>query len=47
MIIIMKTTRKKLNNINLIKAINTWAVTLVRYSGPFLRWTRDKLKQMD
>ena len=32
---------------NLIKGINTWAVPLVRYSGPFLKWTRDELKQMD
>ena len=27
--------------------INTWAVPLVRYSGPFFKWTRDELKQMD
>ena len=32
---------------NLIKGMNTWAVSLVRYSGPFLKWTRDELKQMD
>ena len=32
---------------NLIKRINTWAVPLVKYSGPFLKWTRDELKQMD
>ena len=32
---------------NLIKGINTWAVLLVRYSGRFLRWTREKLKQID
>ena len=32
---------------NLIKGINTWAVPLVRYSGPFLKWTREELKQMD
>ena len=31
----------------LIKGMNTWAVLLVRYSGPFLKWTRDELKQMD
>ena len=36
----------KLSNRNLIKGINTWAV-LVRYSGLFLKWTRDELKQMD
>ena len=37
----------KLTSPNLIKGINTWAVPLVRYSGPFLKWTRDELKQMD
>ncbi len=31
---------------NLIKGINTWAAPLVRYPGPFLKWTRDELKQM-
>ena len=29
------------------KGINTWAVSLVRYSGPFFKWTRDELRQMD
>ena len=47
----LRRTRKlletKLNSRNLIKGINTWAAPLVRYSGPFLKWTRDKLKQMD
>ena len=37
---------KNNNNNNFIKGINTWAVPLVRYSGPFLKWTRE-LKQMD
>ena len=32
---------------NLIRGINTWAVILVRYSWPFLKWTRDELKQMN
>ena len=27
---------------NLIKGINTWAVPLVRHSGPFLKWTKEK-----
>ena len=31
---------------NLFKGINTWAVYLVKYSGPFLRWTKQELKQM-
>ena len=47
----LRRTRKlletKLNSRSLIKGINTWAVPLVRYSGPFLKWTRDELKQMD
>ena len=24
-----------------------WVVPLVKYSGPFLKWTREELKQMD
>ena len=47
----LRRTRKlletKLSSRNLIKGINTWAVLLVRYSEPFLKWTRDELKQMD
>ena len=40
----LRRTRKlletKLSSRNLIKWINTWAVSLVRYSGSFLKWTR-------
>ena len=47
----LRRTRKlletKLSSKNLIKGINTWAEPLVRYSGPFLKWTSDELKQMD
>ena len=32
---------------NLIKGINTWAVSLVRYSGSFLEWTREEITPMD
>ena len=42
-----KLLETKLYNRNFIKEINTWAVPLVRYSGLFIRWTRDKLQQMD
>ena len=42
-----KLLETKLSSRNLIKGINTWAVPLVRYSKPFLKWTRDELKQMD
>ena len=45
----LRRTRKlleiKLNSRYLSKGINTWAIPLVRYSGPFLKWTRDELKQ--
>ena len=44
----LRRTRKpletKLSSKNLIKGINTWAVPLVRYTRPFLMWTRDEPK---
>ena len=47
----LRKTRKlletKLCGKNVIKGINTRAVPLVRYSGPFLKWTREDLEQMD
>ena len=47
----LRRTRKlletKLSRRNLIKGMNTRAVPLVRYSGPFLKWARDELKQME
>ena len=42
-----KLLETKLSSRKLIKVINTWAVPLVRYSGPFLKWAREDLKQMD
>ena len=42
-----KPLETKLCGRDLIKRISTWAVSLVRYSGPFLKWTRQELKQMD
>ena len=42
-----KLLETKLKGRNLIKGINTWAVPLVRYSGPFLKCTRDELRQVD
>ena len=42
----IKRTRKlletKLYSRNLIKGINTWAVALIRYSGQFLKWTKER-----
>ena len=41
-----KLLKTKLNNRKLLKVINTWPVLLVRYSVPFLKWTREELRQM-
>ena len=42
----LRRTRKlletKLSNRNLIKGINTWAVPLFRYTGPFLKWSKEQ-----
>ena len=47
----LRRTRKlleiKLYSKNLIKGINTWAGPFIRYLEPFLKWTREELKQMD
>ena len=47
----LRRTRKlletKLCSRNFIKGINILAVLRVRYSGYFLKWTREELKQMD
>ena len=47
----LRKTRKlletKLSCRNFIKERNTWAVHLVRYSGPFLKWTRYELKKKE
>ena len=42
-----KLLETKLNTRNLIKGKNSWAVALIRYLGPFLKWPREELKQMD
>ena len=42
-----KLLETELYSMNLVKGINTWSVPVVRYSGPFLKWTREELTQMD
>ena len=42
-----KLPETKLSSRNLIKGINTWAMLLVRYLGPFFKWTRYELKEME
>ena len=48
----LKRTKKKRFKINqhirnLIKGINTWVVPLVKYSGPFSKYTWEELQEMD
>ena len=47
----LRRTRKlletKLHSKNLVKGMNTWAVPFVIYSGPFLKWTKVELQQMN
>ena len=37
----------KLNGGNIIKAMNTWAVAVLRYSGGILDWTKEELENID
>ena len=39
--------QSKLNGGSKIKAVNTWAVALLRYGGGVIRWTKDELQKMD
>ena len=44
---VKKVLETKLNSKNLIKGVNTWAISLMRYPAPFLDWTVDELKAMN
>lgn len=44
---VRKLLKSKLNGGNVIKAINTWAVSLLRYSAPFVDWTKEELSEID
>ena len=35
------------NVVNVVKAVNTWAISLLRYSAAFVDWTRAELSEMD
>ena len=39
--------RSKLNGRNKIKAVNTWAVALLRYGRGVIRWQKNELQNMD
>ena len=44
---VRKVLETKLNGLNIIKGINTWAVTLLRYSAAFIDWNCTELTQLD
>ena len=44
---VRKVLETKLNRRNLLKAINTWAISVVRYSAAFLGWSRLQLEEID
>ena len=44
---VRKILETKLNAGNLIKGINTWAVSLLRYSVTFMNWTKFEMEQLD
>ena len=44
---VKKTLSSKLNAGNIIKAINSWAVSLLRYSGGIVNWTKSELAELD
>ena len=35
------------NGKNLFQAINTWTISVIRYSAAFLNWTKEKTKELD
>ena len=39
---VRKVLETKLDGGNIIKAINTWAIPVLRYSAPFLKWRKDR-----
>ena len=44
---VRKILETKLNGGNLVKAINTWAIPLLRYSAAFLDWRKSELQDLD
>ena len=44
---IRKVLQSQLNGGNMIKAINTSAVSLLRHSAPLVKWTKEEVREMD
>ena len=44
---VQKVLETNLNSSNIIKGINTWAISLLRYSAAFIEWNCEELTQLD
>ena len=44
---IRKILKSKLNGGNLVRGVNTWAVSLLRYSAEFVSWRKSELQAID
>ena len=42
-----KVLMSKLNGGNLVRGVNTWAVSLLRYSAAFVSWRKSELQAID
>ena len=42
-----KVAQSKLTDGNLIRAINTWAVSLIRYAGGIIAWKEQELQELN
>ena len=42
-----KVLKSKLNGGNLVRAVNAWAVSLLRYSAAFVSWRKSELQATD
>ena len=42
-----KVLKPKLNDGDLVRGVNTWAVSLLRYSAAFLSWRKSELQAID
>ena len=42
-----KVLKSKLNGGNLVRGVNTWAVSLLRYSAVFVTWRKSELQAID
>ena len=44
---LIKVLKSKLNGGNLVRGVNAWAVSLLRYSATFASWRKSELEAID